>query len=103
MKHWKPIFIENSKIPVWLSYVSPISIGAITVGFVVFSRDKMSEQLKRHETIHYQQFLELGFLGFLFLYLFFWLKNLSKGMSGSKAYYEIPFEKEAYEIYKYKK
>ena len=97
MKDWKPIFIEHSKVPVWLSYVSPITIGAITMGFIVFSRDKMSEQLKRHETIHFQQFLELGFIGFVFLYFFYWLKNIGKGMNGSQAYYEIPFEKEAYE------
>ena len=97
MKNWKPIFVENSKIPVWLSYVSPITIGAITMGFIVFSRGEMSEQTKRHETIHFQQFLEMGFVGFLLLYLFYWLRNLGKGMSGSQAYYEIPFEKEAYE------
>ena len=35
MKHWKPLFIENSKIPVWLSYIAPIDIGAITLGPIV--------------------------------------------------------------------
>jgi hypothetical protein len=97
MKHCKPIFIENSKLPVWLSYVSPITIGAITVGFLVFSRDIMSERTKRHETIHFQQFLELGFIFFVILYLYYWLRNLLRGFTGSEAYYEIPFEKEAYQ------
>ena len=41
MKNWKPIFIENSKIPVWLSYLAPLNIGAITIFFLVFSRGKM--------------------------------------------------------------
>jgi len=26
MKNWKPLFIENSKIPVWLSKVAPIKM-----------------------------------------------------------------------------
>ena len=43
MKLWKPWFIENSKIPVWLSYVAPIDIGAITLGPIVISRHEMSE------------------------------------------------------------
>ena len=97
MKEWKPIFIENSKLPVVLSYFSPITIGAITLGFFVFSRDEMTERTKRHETIHFQQFLELGFVFFLLLYFYYWLRNILKGLSGSQAYYEIPFEREAYE------
>tara|TARA_B100000131_G_C18016811_1_gene572847 strand:- start:34 stop:393 length:360 start_codon:yes stop_codon:yes gene_type:complete len=96
MKHWKPWFVENSKIPVWLSYVAPIDIGAITLGPVVISRDEMSEQTKRHETIHFQQYLELLFIGFIILYVGFWLWNLIRGFRGSDAYYKIPFELEAY-------
>ena len=71
MKNWKPLFIENSKIPVWLSYLAPIDIGAITLGPVVISRGEMSEQTKRHETIHFQQYLELAFVGFLVMYVGF--------------------------------
>ena len=69
MKNWKPIFVENSRIPVWLSYLAPINIAAITLFFLVFSREKMSEVVKRHETIHFQQMLETGVVGFLVLYL----------------------------------
>jgi hypothetical protein len=96
MKLWKPLFIENSKIPVWLSYVAPIDIGAITLGPIVISRDEMSEATKRHETIHFQQYLELAFIGFIVLYLGWWAYNLIKGQKGDEAYYNIPFEKEAY-------
>ena len=96
MKSWKPIFIENSKIPVWLSYFAPIDIGAITLGPVVISRGEMSEQTKRHETIHFQQYLELAFIGFILLYVGFWLWNLIRGFKPREAYYKIPFELEAY-------
>lgn len=96
MKSWKPLFIENSKIPVLLSYLAPIEIGAITLGPIVISRGEMSEITKRHETIHFQQFLELAFVGFIILYFGYWLWNLIRGDSGESAYYNIPFEKEAY-------
>ena len=95
MKQWKPLFIENSKIPVWLSYLAPIDIGAITLGPIVISRGEMSEDTRRHETIHFQQFLELAFVGFVILYYGFWLWNLIRGGDGESAYYNIPFEKEA--------
>ncbi len=51
----KPIFIENSKIPVWLSKLAPIEISAITLGPIVLSRGKISEKTKLHETIHFMQ------------------------------------------------
>ena len=96
MKNWKPLFIENSRIPIWLSKVAPIEIGAITLGPIVISRGELSEQTKRHETIHFQQYLELLFIGFIILYPLFWVMNLLKGMKGREAYYSIPFELEAY-------
>jgi len=97
MKNWKPIMIENSRLPVILSYFAPITIGAITLGFIVFSRDEMTERTKRHETIHFQQFLETGFIGFLFIYLIDWLVGLIKYRNGQIAYYEIRAEREAYD------
>ena len=44
MRNWEPIFIENSKVPVWLSYLAPINIGAIALFFLVFSRDVMKDR-----------------------------------------------------------
>lgn len=96
MRHWKPIMIENSRIPVWLSYLAPIKIGAITLGFIVISRDTMSEQTRRHETIHYQQYLDLLFIGFILLYLWDWVVGLFIHKSGNIAYYCIRAEQEAY-------
>ncbi len=88
---------ENSKVPVWLSKVSPIEIGAISLGLLVFSRGEMSPETKNHETIHYKQWLELLFIGFLILYPLFWVINLLRYRSGDLAYYDIPFEREAYD------
>ena len=94
----RPLFFENSKVPVVLSKFAPINIGAITLGPLVFSRDEMSDRTKTHETIHWQQYIETGIIGFLILYLFYYLVGLVKYRSGDKAYYSIPFEQEAYEF-----
>ena len=91
-----PIFIENSKIPVWLSYISPIEIGAITLGPLIFSRGTMSKTTKNHEAIHWQQYKECFIIGFLILYFIFWLVGLMRYRSGSIAYRMILFEQEAY-------
>lgn len=92
-----PIFIENSKMPIWLSNFSPIDIYAISLGPVVISRGTMGPRTRVHETIHYRQWVELGFVGFMILYPTFWLINRMRGMSGPDAYFNIPFEVEAYE------
>ena len=94
---WRPIFIENSKVPVILSYVSPIDIWAINLVFFVFCRGEISKETKVHETIHYQQWLELFIIGFLILYPAFWIRNLFKGMNPAEAYRYTPFEVEAYD------
>ena len=91
-----PIFIDNSKLPVWLSRVSPIEIGSITIGPLIFSRGISSERTRRHEAIHWEQYKECLIVGFLILYLAFWLRGLLRGLGGSGAYYDIPFEREAY-------
>jgi len=91
-----PIFIENSKVPVWLSKISPIEIGAISFGIWVWSRGEMDDRLKRHETIHYKQQVEMGFVGQWLMYGLFWLIGYAKTRNGAIAYFENPFEKEAY-------
>jgi len=97
MKNWKPIFIENSRVPVWLSYLAPINIGAITLFFLVFSRGEMSDTTKRHETIHFQQMLETFVVGFLVLYLWDYLRGYIKYRDGKTAYFCIRAEQEAYQ------
>ena len=96
MKNWKPIFIENSKIPVLLSYIAPINIWAISFGIWVWCRGELSEQTKRHETIHFQQQLELGFALQWAIYAFSYLYHLVKLRDPREAYYDISFERESY-------
>ena len=91
-----PIFVENSKVPVYLSLISPISIGAITLGPFVFSRGEISERTRNHESIHWAQYKETLILGFLFLYALYWVIGLVKYRGGAAAYFSIPFEQEAY-------
>ena len=92
-----PIFIENSKVPVFLSKLSPIEIGAITLGPFVFSRYEIGPVTRNHEAIHWQQYKETLIIGFLLLYAIFYIIGLVKYRSGELAYYNIPFEREAYQ------
>ena len=96
MKNWKPFYIENSRVPVILSMFAPINIWAISFGFWVWCRGEMSEKTKRHECIHFQQQLELGFalqwVIYAFSYLYYWVKLKDT----QEAYYAIEFEREAY-------
>ena len=92
-----PVFIENSKLPVVLSKLAPIEIGAITLGPFIFSRGKMSVRTRNHEAIHWEQYKETLVVGFLLLYAIFYIIGLVKYRSGDLAYYNIPFEREAYE------
>jgi hypothetical protein len=96
MRLWKPKFIEYSRVPVWLSKISPITIWAIAIGPFVWCRGKLSEVDKVHETVHFQQQIELLFIGQWILYGLFYLIGLIRYRSGSVAYRESPFEREAY-------
>ena len=97
LKNSKPWFFENSNVPVFLSKFTPIEIGAITIGPLVYSRGEMSDVTKNHETIHWQQYIECGIIGFVILYYIFYFFNLIRYKDGKMAYYMIPFEKEAYD------
>ena len=94
----EPLFFENSRLPIWLSKIAPIEIKAITLGPLVFSRGYMSRKTERHETIHYRQYIELLFIGFLLVYVFDFLYAAiikKKGFS-REAYLAIRFEQEAW-------
>ena len=103
MKNWKPFFIENSRVPALLSYFAPLRIGAVTVFFLVFSRGKINEVTKRHETIHFQQTLETGVIGMVALYLWDYVHGYIKYRNGAEAYRRIRAEQEAYEMAAYPK
>tara|TARA_B100000427_G_scaffold162482_2_gene135102 strand:- start:339 stop:713 length:375 start_codon:yes stop_codon:yes gene_type:complete len=93
-----PIILEESRIPKILSKFTPINIYAITLGPIIICRDKIPPKTLRHEMIHYHQYKELFYIGFLLIYLYDFLYNaiiLNKGFS-SQAYRDIRFEQEAY-------
>ena len=92
----QPSVIENSKVPVWLSRISPITIYAISFGIWVFCRAVLTKTTRRHETIHFQQQLELLFILQWILYGLFWLVGLIVHRDATMAYYANPFEQEAY-------
>ena len=87
---------ENNRLPAILSKLAPIEINAITLFPFVFSRGEMSEKTKRHETIHFQQYLETAVVGFLVLYLWDYVASLLKGLKGPDAYRNIRAEVEAW-------
>jgi len=92
-----PIFVENSRVPILLSRLAPIDIGAITLGPLVLSRGEITETTRTHEKIHWQQYKECLIVGFVILYFAFYIINRIKGMKGPEAYANIPFEREAYD------
>lgn len=94
-----PIILENSKIPKILSKFTPINIYAITLGPFIICKDKITDKTLRHEMIHYTQYKELFYIGFLLIYLYDFLYNaiiLKKGFTRT-SYKNIRFEQEAYD------
>jgi hypothetical protein len=93
-----PYFFEDSNVPKLLSKLAPIEISAITLGPFVFSREKLSEKTKRHETIHFMQYKETFYIGFLFIYLFdfLWAALIKRKGFSRESYLSIRFEQEAW-------
>jgi hypothetical protein len=75
----EPIFIEDSMVPVILSYIAPIEICAITLFPFVFARGKINAETMNHETIHFQQYLETLVIGFLIIYAYAYDYDYIKG------------------------
>ena len=88
------MIIKNSIIPKLASVF--INVYAITLWPFIFIRDEGNEQTIRHEKIHLEQQKELFLIGFYLLYVMFWIVGLFRYRSTQIAYYEIPFEREAY-------
>lgn len=86
--------ITNSKVPHYLSLV--INAYAIALWPFIFIRDEGDETTINHEKIHLRQQAEMLVIGFYLFYAFFWVKSFLKHRDKARAYYDIPFEKEAY-------
>jgi len=95
-KNLKPIMFENSRIPGWVSKFTPIDAYAISFFIFVFAKGELSSLTKRHETIHFQQQLELLFVGQWLLYAYYFVRNYMKLKDGKMSYYLNPFELEAF-------
>ena len=93
----KPIFIENSKVPIWVSKITSMNITAVSFAFWVWSKGTLSEVTRRHETIHFWQQLELLFILHWVLYAIFWVVGMVLYRNNKKSYRNNPFEAEAYD------
>lgn len=85
-----PLSIVFSKLPAAAMAIYP---------FILFKRAayKNDPVLVNHEKIHLQQQLELLILPFYLLYFFHYLFNLAKYKNHQQAYFNIAFEREAYQ------
>lgn len=94
----KPKFIENSRTPKLLSKFAPIDIWAITLGPFVFCAGELSEKTRRHETIHFLQYKETLWIGFLLICLFdfLWAAVIKRKGFTIESYLAIRFEQEAW-------
>ena len=102
MKDWKPIIIYNTKFLQNISILMPV--GGIAIFPFIILREKYltqenfwikrNKELINHESIHFQQALELGVIPFYIFYLIEFLIKLP--FYGAKAYENISFEREAY-------
>jgi len=89
-----PIAIIAPKFLKTISLV--IDIAAITLYPFIISREKMAEDLLRHESIHIAQQKELFVVFFYILYGIDYLKGLIKFRDKKMAYFRIRFEQEAH-------
>jgi len=90
----KPITIIAPRLLRTLSIV--IDIAAITLYPFIISREEMSEDVLRHESIHIAQQKELFVIFFYILYGWDYLKGIIKFKDKELAYRRIRFEQEAY-------
>jgi hypothetical protein len=65
--------------------------------FILNKKDKLNEVFINHEKIHLRQQIELLILPFYVWYLVEYLFRLVQYKDKKKAYYNISFEREAYE------
>lgn len=104
MKNLKPFVIYSDKILDRLSWF--FRIGGIALFPFVILREKYtsgtdfwikkSKKIINHETIHFQQALELGVVLFYVLYVIEYAIKALVYFNIEKAYYSISFEREAY-------
>lgn len=81
----------------WVEY---LGAGAVTFGnhiFYVQQQERVRPYLRNHEMKHVEQYEKYGLIGFLVVYLYWYLVGRFNGLSHWEAYEKIPFEVEARE------
>ena len=81
-------------------WVLRLGATAVTIGQHIFYEhgpDDIGFRLRRHELAHTRQYEKYGLIGFLVVYLYWYLVGRLKGLSHWEAYEKIPFEVEARE------
>lgn len=91
-----PVLLIAPKFLRAISWV--VDIVAITLYPFIISREKMSDDILNHESIHIAQQKELLVVFFYLLYGWDYLKGFLKYKDKQKAYFRIRFEQEAYEF-----
>lgn len=76
---------------------------AIVIGHYCFVKESKNNSIDQksmivHELVHQDQMKKFGIFGFYAIYLTDYLFNLIKYKDHEKAYFNIPFEIEAYKI-----
>lgn len=106
----EPKIYKHSKIPLVISYLSPmnwinmiqgksfVSIWGFTFLWFIFIEGEGNEELIAHETIHVLQGLETFFVGFYLLYLWDWIVGFIKYRDAVIAYERIRAEQEAHHL-----
>lgn len=70
---------------------------AVNLFGILFSKGRLSDDMLRHEEIHTAQMKELLFIAFYLLYILEWIFRLIQYGFTVRAYYNISFEREAYD------
>ena len=83
--------IENSKLAKFLNY-------NITLYPFIFYIGVPREDVRVHEMTHVQQIERVGWVRFYLSYLAYYLAGRIAGKKQMQAYYEIPYEVDAYKV-----
>ena len=104
MKNWKPIVIYSDKFLNAISWF--MRVGGISLFPFIILREKYNStdrfwvernrKIINHETIHFQQALELGVILFYLIYVLEYIVKALLYLNIQKGYYNISFEREAY-------
>ena len=97
----KTTFVSKANMKVFYNNrIPPKGFGAINLFGLIFVRKDYGELTKvelNHERIHTRQMLEMLVLFFYIIYTIEWLVRIVQYRNRIQAYYNISFEREAYE------